>query len=350
MTGIVEPTHKIMGLMTAASVHAPDGQQIILRLLNSTDEDIIIKKGTVIGRYLAAEVEEQQESTSNIEMNSCQQNTTTILPDFLEQHYEKWCTHLTNKEKEELKTLLASYQDVFSKDGFDMGRTSIVQHEIPLMEGTQPIKQKPYRYGPNQEKEIEQQVQKLLRKDLIEPGSGAWRSPVVLARKKDGTWRFCVDYRKLNSVTQRDVYPIPRIDESLDALGGSQWFTTLDLLTGYWQVELSDDAREKSAFVTRSGLWQFKVLPFGLTSAPATFERLMETIFRGLQWKTLLIYLDDIIIYSKDTETHRERLTEVLRRLRKAGLKVKPSKCSLFAKEVEYLGYVVSNQRVATDP
>ena len=173
MTGIVEPTHKIMGLMTAASVHAPDGQQIILRLLNTTDEDIIIKKGTVIGRYLAAEVEEQQESTSNIEMNSCQQNTTIILPDFLEQHYEKWCTHLTNKEKEELKTLLASYQDVFSKDEFDMGRTSIVQHEIPLMEGTQPIKQKPYRYGPNQEKEIEQQVQKLLRKDLIEPGSGA---------------------------------------------------------------------------------------------------------------------------------------------------------------------------------
>ena len=122
--------------MTAASVHAPDGQQIILRLLNTTDEDIIIKKGTVIGRYLAAEVEEQQESTSNIDMNLCQQNTTTILPDF----------H-------------ALYQDVFSKDEFDTGRTSIVQHEIPLMEGTQPIKQKPYRYGPNQEKEIEQQVQ-----------------------------------------------------------------------------------------------------------------------------------------------------------------------------------------------
>ena len=163
---------------------------------------------------------------------------------------------------------------------------------------------------------------------------------MVLARKKDGTWRFCVDYRKINSVTQRDVYPIPRIDESLDALGGRQWFTTLDLLTGYWQVELSEDAREKSAFVTRSGLWQFKVLPFGLTSAPATFERLMETIFRGLQWKTLLIYLDDIIIFSKDTDTHRERLTEVLGRLRKAGLKVKPSKCSLFAKEVEYLGHI----------
>ena len=152
MTGIVEPTHKIMGLMTAASVHAPDGQQIILRFLNTTDEDIIIRKGTVIGRYLAAEVVEQQESTSNIEINLCQQNTTTILPDFLEQHYENWCTNLANQEKKELRSLLASYQDVFSKDEFDMGRTFIVQHEIPLMEGTQPLKHKPYQYGPNQEK------------------------------------------------------------------------------------------------------------------------------------------------------------------------------------------------------
>ena len=350
MVGTMEPTHKFIGLVVAASVHAPDDQQIILRLLNTTDEAIVIRKGTVLGRYLAADVMEERESEPRIEVNLYQQGVTDALPEFLRPHYERWCVHLAERGKDDLQALLIAYQDVFSKDEFDMGRTSIVQHEIPLVEGTQPIKQKAYRYGPNQEKEIEQQVQNLLKKDLIEPGSGAWRSPVVLARKKDGTWRFCVDYRKINSVTQRDVYPIPRIDESLDALGGSQWFTTLDLLTGYWQVELSEDAREKSAFVTRSGLWQFKVLPFGLTSAPATFERLMETIFRGLQWKTLLIYLDDIIIFSKDTDTHRERLTEVLGRLRKAGLKVKPSKCSLFAKEVEYLGHVVSDQGVATDP
>jgi len=145
-----------------------------------------------------------------------------------------------------------------------------------------------------------------------------------------------VDYRKLNSVTIQDDYPLPQIDESLDALAGSKYFSTLDLLSGYWQAPLSPDAQEKAAFITKDGLWKWKVLPFGLTSAPATFQRFMEQVFIRLHWKTLLVYLDDIIIISPDFPTHVSRLREVLERLRCASLKLKLSKCALLQPEIKY--------------
>ena len=139
-----------------------------------------------------------------------------------------------------------------------------------------------------------------------------------------------MDYRRLNNITQYDAYPLPRIDESLDALAGSRYFSTLDLVSGYWQVPMSPDAQEKSVFATRGGLWKWKVLPFGLTSAPATFQRLMEKVLHGLSWRTLLLYLDDIIVIAPDFQSHLSQLREVLDRLRAAGLKLKPSKCAFF--------------------
>jgi hypothetical protein len=241
--------------------------------------------------------------------------------------------------------LLCQYQDVFSRDEFDIGRTSLIKHEIPLLEKTRPTKQHPYRQGDLKDREIEKQVDNLLQQELIEESSSPWSSPVVLVKKKNGQWRFCIDYRRVNEVTVKDAYPLPRIDDSLDALGGSEWFTTLDLTSGYWQVELSEDAKEKTAFVTRSGLYHWKVLPFGLTSAPSTFERLMETVLRGLQWKTVLVYLDDVVVFSQDVTTHLSRLQEVFDRLRRAGLKLKPEKCHLFKKQVNYLGHVVDEYR-----
>ena len=137
--------------------------------------------------------------------------------------------------------------------------------------------------------------------------------------------------------------PLPRIDESLDALAGSKYFRTLDLVSGYWQVPLNTDAQDKSAFATRSGIWKWKVLPFGLSSAPATFQRLMETVLHGLHWKTLLLYLDDVVVIATMFEAHIERLEEG------AGLKLKPGKCEMLWKKVNYLGHIVSEQGVDTD-
>ena len=279
------------------------------------------------------------------------EETKLVVPEYLQALYAGACQLLQQPEQQEaLARLLNNYKDVFSQGEHDVGLTSEVQHEIPVLPGTVPIKQPPHRLGPEKEAEVRKQVDSLLERGLIEPASGAWSSPVVLVRKKDGTWRFCVDYRKLNAVTQYDAYPLPRIDESLDALSGSHYFSTLDLVSGYWQVPLSEDAKEKSTFTTRNGLWRWKVLPFGLTSAPATFQRLMEKVLHGLHWRTLLLYLDDIIVISPDFQSHLERLEEVLKRLRGAKLKLKPSKCELFQSEVRYLGHVVSSQGVSTDP
>ena len=272
------------------------------------------------------------------------------IPEHLQALFAESCQLLQEGQQKSLVRLLNTYQDVFSQGEHDVGLTREITHDIPVFPGTVPIKQPPHRLGPEKEDEVKRQVDGLLEKGLIEPASGAWSSPVVLVRKKDGTWRFCVDYRKLNAVTQYDAYPLPRIDESLDALSGSHYFSTLDLVSGYWQVPLSEDAKEKSAFTTRYGLWRWKVLPFGLTSAPATFQRLMEKVLHGLHWRTLLLYLDDIIVISPDFDSHLERLEEVLKRLRGANLKLKPSKCELFKDKVRYLGHVVSSHGVSTDP
>ena len=190
----------------------------------------------------------------------------------------------------------------------------------------------------------------MLASGTIEPAEGPWAAPVVLVKKKDGTMRFCVDYRRLNAITIRDAYPLPRIDDSLDTLAGSRWFSTMDLVSGYWQVQMAPEDREKTAFSTHRGLFQFTVMPFGLCNAPGTFERLMEVAMRGLQWTSCLVYLDDIVVFSRDFKGHLQRLGEVLGRLEAAGLKVKPSKCRLVRGEVAFLGHVVNAEGISTDP
>ena len=191
----------------------------------------------------------------------------------------------------------------------------------------------------------------MLARQVISPSSSPWASGVVLVKKKDSSWRFCVDYRKLNEVTIKDSYPLPRIDDSLDTLSGSKWFSTLDLQSGYWKVEMAEEGKAKTAFITScSGLLQFEVMPFGLCNSPATFERLMERVLSGLQWQTCLVFLDDIIVYGTSFEQELQRLQTVFDRLREANLKLSPKKCDLFKHEVNYLGHVVSDRGIVPDP
>ena len=184
-----------------------------------------------------------------------------------------------------------------------------------------------------------------------QPSRYPWASPVVLVRKHDGTHRFCVDYRALNSVTKPDRFPLPRIDDLLDQLGESKYFSTIDLASGFWQIRM---AKEKTAFVTHQGLYEFRVMPFGLTNAPAVFQRLMQHVVCPLNPTTgrdfVSVYLDDILVFSRTLEDHLMHLRTVIHRLEEVGLKLKPTKCRFVQHELEYLGHIVSREGLKTNP
>lgn len=185
---------------------------------------------------------------------------------------------------------------------------------------------------------------------LIVPSNSQWTSPVVVVEKKNGKKRLCVDYRKLNRVTKKDCYPLPRIDDMLETLQGSQWFSSLDLASGFWQVELDPKDREKTTFITRFGTYEFTVMPFGLCNAPATFQRLMDTVLRDILWHFVVVYIDDINVGSKTFDEHLLHLEQVFIRLEQAGLKLSPEKCFFFKEELPFLGHVVSRKGIQTDP
>ena len=257
-------------------------------------------------------------------------------------------THLSNSEKELLFVLLMEYADVFSFHS-DLGRTNLTKHHIDTGD-SQHIHQLPRHVSPARRQEVRQLLTEMLKNDIIQPSNSPWSSPIILVRKRDGSTRFCIDYRKVNSVTRKDAYPLPRLDDILDTLGGSKWFSTLDLKSGYWQVEVDSSSREKTAFTTSEGLYEFKVMPFGLCNAPATFQRLMNRVLCDVNWVECLVYIDDTVVIGRTFEQHLSNLGTVLSRLRQAGLKLQPAKCKLCQKEVRFLGHVISENGIATDP
>ncbi|GFX60862.1 retrovirus-related Pol polyprotein from transposon 17.6 [Trichonephila clavipes] len=278
-------------------------------------------------------------SSSLLLSNSPQQ----LTPDLLEN------AELSPEQKSSAERLFQEIEDVFSRNSSDIGHTTVTQHRIDTADHP-PIKHHPRRLPFAKQEEVGTLLREMQENDIIEPSSSPWASPIVLVRKKDGSTRFCVDYRKLNDVTKKDSYPLPRIDDTLDTLSGHKWFSTLDLKSGYWQVEIYPEDREKTAFTSGQGLWQFKVMPFGLCNAPATFERLMETVLKGLTFEACLIYLDDVIIGGRTFEEHLQNIRKVLSKLSDANLKLNPSKCKFFQKEVNYLGHIISAEGVRTDP
>ena len=320
-----------------------------MRLLNPGAEALTVHKGTRIA---------QLESLDSIticpisEQNTTRASPTTVSPQQQSQLWQRVLDcgeHLTDSQREALYNLLLSYSDVFAACDTDLGRTDVTQHRIYTGEAT-PVRQPPRRVPAAFRQQTQELLHGMQKQGIIQPSSSPWASPVVLVRKKNGALRFCADYRKLNRVTRKDAYPLPRVDEALDTLAGSCWFTTLDLISGYWQVELHPDDKQKTAFSTPEGLFEFNVMPFGLCNAPATFQRLMDSVLAGLQWSSCLVYVDDVVIPGKAFEDHLRNLESVLSRLRAANLKLQPSKCAMARKKVRFLGHVISSEGISTDP
>ena len=252
---------------------------------------------------------------------------------------------LSGQQRQELHVLLGKFCTLFSNRP---GRTSLMEHD--LQTGTaRPVKLAPYRIPQAYQETVKQEIRDMLQAGIIEPSNSEWGAPLVLAKKKDVSLRLCVDFRRLNSVSKLDAYPMPRIDDLIDLLGKAKYISTLDLTRGYWQVPLAEEARHKTAFVAPFGLYQFNVMPFGLKGAPATIQRLMDGVIRGLD-DLCAAYLDDVIIFSSSWEEHLKHLSIVFARLREAGLTVKPAKCTLGAATCTYLGHMVGNGAVCTEP
>jgi hypothetical protein len=316
---------------------------VMINLVNNTVFPITLTKGTYLGDLNPVL---HAEAVNSITISKPIEQTVMSDEDFITQF--TYDPTLSQSQIKELQHILIDFRSLFRDkiDNLNMIQTK-VKHHIHTIPG-QKVQSQPYTYGPAERKIIDNEIDKLVASDLIQPSTSPWSSPVVLVRKKDGTIRFCIDYRKLNKITTRDMYPLPRLDHTIDSLAGMVYFSTMDCVSGYWQILMNNDDIAKTAFVTHRGLYEFKVMPFGLVNAPMTFQRAMDLILSGLKYEICLVYLDDIIVFGRTWKEHCDNLRTVLERLRSAGIYLKPKKCQFGKRSITFLGHTVSSDGVQT--
>lgn len=250
----------------------------------------------------------------------------------------------------QLSALLSEFADVLPAELPGLPPERPIAVTIPLLQGSRPPNRPSFRYSPRELEAIKAEITALLQKGLITPSTSPFGAPVLFVKKKDGTLRMVIDYRALNKLTIRNQYPIPRIDDLLDKLNGAAIFSSIDLMSGYHQIRITEEDQPKTAFKTPLGLFEFKVLPFGLTNAPQVFSAAMHSVFHDMIGKFVLVYMDDVCIYSQTPEEHASHLRQVLERLREHKFYAKLSKCEFNRREVHYLGHVVSGAGIKVDP
>ena len=265
-------------------------------------------------------------ATSKLEVDRMPLTPEQMKQLFEQIKLEEGTSHWSEEQRSRVQAVIEKYSFLFAMNSLDLGRTDLVKHHIQLDNYT-PIKDRYCRIPPHQYKEVQKHLKEMLDIGTIRRSNSPWASPVVLVRKKDVSLRFCIDLRKLNARTVKDAYSLPCIEDTLDSLNGACIFTSLDLKSRYWQVELDEESIPLTTFtVGPLGFYECIRMPFGLTNAPATFQRLMESCLGELHLDWCIIYLDDIIIFSKNPDDHITRLEGVFEKLAKAGLKLKPSK------------------------
>jgi hypothetical protein len=239
---------------------------------------------------------------------------------------------------------------LFAKDLSEITGMAWPPHEIVLEKNATPECAKLRRYSPLERESIRLEIDKMLTYGIIQPSISSWSSPIVLVSKPDGTIRFCVNYKKLNNLTIKDKFPLPRIDDSLDSLAGKAIYSTLDCFSGYWQVPLHPNSQHLTSFISPFGSFQFTVLPFGLTNAPSLFSRIMQTILAPFLFQFVIVYIDDICVFSNSTDEHRHHLEMVFQKLEAFSVKLKFKKCSFYRTSFKYLGHIVNFSGIKPDP
>jgi hypothetical protein len=373
---LVEPSSvfadKYPLLMASCLVDISNSPVTKIRVMNPGNEPVTIKSRSHVGQaetykdHVGTVSEKETEQDNNSQIRRIQiQDVVTVqpvnvpgnktsesppeVPSHLTDVYEKAREGLDIEQERKVAEMLIKYQNAFSKNDTDLGLTHLAEHSIDTGDA-RPVKQAPRRVPHAFSEEEKKAIDQLLEQKVIRKSTSPWASPIVLVRKKNGKVRPCVDYRRLNEVTKNDAFPLPRTQDCLDAMAGSVLFSCFDLTSGYHQIPVKKDDIPKTAFCTKYGLFEFVTLPFGLHTAAATCQRVMELALQGLQWVSCLIYMDDAIVFSRDLDSHLDRVGEVLSRIQMANLKLKPEKCQLLQTEVEFLGHVVSGAGVKPNP
>uniref|UniRef100_A0A8C5QJQ2 Gypsy retrotransposon integrase-like protein 1 n=1 Tax=Leptobrachium leishanense TaxID=445787 RepID=A0A8C5QJQ2_9ANUR len=310
--------------------------RVSVSVCNVTDSPVVLKARMPIG---------QVESATPLSTDSGE-GVGKEIPD--ERFYPKDAP-ISPEWKKRLQSQVLKWKELFSKDEFDVGLAKSTEHRIRLQED-KPFRERSRRVPLGDLDDLREQLNKLQRTKVIQESRSPYASPIVLVRKKNGSVRLCIDYRTLNRRTIPDQYAPPRIEDALQCLSGAKWFSVLDLRSGYHQIPMHPEDKEKTAFICPLGFFEFNRMPQGLTGAPATFQRLMEKTVGDMNLIEVLVYLDDIIVFGKTLEEHEQRLEKVLKRLHEEGLKLSLEKCQFCLPSVTYLGHVVSAEGVSTDP
>ena len=353
---LLEPTKLKSGLQLEPSLLSVSPEDGVLAVVNNpTGCSMSMEEGTLLGEATPVSLVESAPDTHD-PVSDVPEDSSALR--WIQTQPTAWRQQklvdslgsletLTAVQQQKLLDFLKEHHAAFALEEGERGETDLVELHIDTGEA-EPRRCPPRRMPFTVREEVAKQLDKMQAAGVIEPSISPWSSPVVMVRKKDGTHRFCVDYRQLNAVTKADTYPLPRIDDLLDQLGRCQFFSTLDLASGYWQIRVNPTSQEKTAFMTPQGLYEFKVMPFGLTNAPAVFQRLMQRLLAGLNPASgpdfVAVYIDDALVFSQTLEEHLDHLKAVIQRVSEAGLKLKPSKCCFVRQEVEYLGHVVTPQ------
>jgi hypothetical protein len=334
---IATPSGKISSNQVCRSVPIQMGRNLVrtdLLLLDLEGMDILLGMNWITQHHMSLDI-----SSRTVEIDSPEHEPTILyLPQW---EYINSCTYAATRIKLKNIPIICEYPDVFPDDLPGMPPDRDIEFTIELQPGTAPISKRPYRMPPNELAELKIQLQDLLDKGFIRPSASPWGCPTLFVKKKDNSLRLCVDYRPLNAVTIKNKYPLPHIDILFDQLAGSKIFSKIDLRSGYHQIKIRPSDIPKTVFSTRYGLYEYLVMSFGLANAPAYFMYLMNSIFMQELEKFVVVFIDDILIYSKNPEDHAKHLHFILQRVRDLHLYAKFSKCDFWLDTVKFLGHTI---------